>query len=294
MSVKNDIQSNYKNSKNNFQLSLSFLNNNKTSYSRKFTFFTILSFLILLFLIFLFYFQSFKIKKLENKILVQKEIEKVNPIVINHYNSPNHVEGILNNLFYPYKSEILKNVDEFEFLRDSLGKVDLRLVFSSNIHGDYSTDFHEKTNFFHLLVLIETENGNRFGGYTSENFTPEAVGLTSNTIEIVKPDKCAFLFNLDSKKIFEIKSDEESDALFCDDFYTINFGVEDLFIPNYFLSDESSSIFPGTYGKEAEKNELTGGESKFKIKSLEAFQVSFYSEFGDEKDKMGEHVIYSK
>ena len=28
-------------------------------------------------------------------------------------------------------------MDEFEFLRDSLGRVDLRMIFSSNIHGDY-------------------------------------------------------------------------------------------------------------------------------------------------------------
>lgn len=291
MPIKKDTKLNYQLSEDNYQPNLL---NNKFSFFSKLKFITILLFFAILSLVIILSFKGNEINIPEHKILNQKEIEKLNPIVVNHYKSPNHVEGVLNNLFYPYKSEIIRNVDEFEFLRDALGKIDLRLVFSSNIHGDYSTDFHEKTNFFHLLVLIETENGNRFGGYTSENFTPEAVGLTSNTIEIVKPDKCAFLFNLDSKKIFEIKSDEESDALFCDDFYTINFGVEDLFIPNYFLSDESSSIFPGTYGKEAEKNELTGGESKFKIKSLEAFQVSFYSEFGDEKDKMGEHVIYSK
>lgn len=293
MSDKKDIERNCEKSKNHNQLSPSFLNN-KDSFSLKFTFLTIFSFLFILFFVLIFHFQNFKIEKSVNRILTEKESEKLNPIVINHYRSPNHVEGILDNLFYPYKSEILRNVDEFEFLRDSLGKVDLRMIFSSNIHGDYSTDFHEKTDSHHILVLIETENGNRFGGYTSENFTPEAVGLTSNTIEIVKPDGCAFLFNLDSKKIFDIKPDEESEALFCDDFYTINFGVEDLYIPHYFLSEESTSDFPGTYGEGASKSELTGGESKFRIKTLEAFKVSFFSEFGDEKNKMGENVEYSE
>ncbi|MCF0117990.1 MAG: hypothetical protein HUJ61_08120 [Bacilli bacterium] len=225
--------------------------------------------------------------------MIQQETEKLSPIVVNFYESPNHVEGILNNLFYPYKSDIIRNVDEFEFLRDALGKVDLALVFSSNIHGDYSSDFHEKTDFYHLLVLIETENGNRFGGYTSENFTPNTVGLISTIIEGVRSDKCAFLFNLDSKKIFDINPNEEDEAIYCNDYDTINFGNEDLYIPQFFLSYEGSSIFPGNYGKGAGKNELTGGESKFKIVTIEAFQVSFYSDFGDEKNKMGEHIIYS-
>ena len=222
----------------------------------------------------------------------QKSKIIINPITINPYVSPYHYDNILDNLFYPYKSDIIKKVDEYEFLRDSLGKADLRLVFNSNIHGDYSKDFHEKLNYFHLLVLIETEIGNRFGGYTSENFTPISLGLISDTIEIIKNDKCSFLFNLDIKKVYDIN--DESNAITCDDFYTVLFGDDDLFVPNFFLSKEGESNFPKIYGKNAEKNELTGGEKKFKVKSLEAFQVLFYTEFGDEKNKMGEHIVNVK
>ena len=222
----------------------------------------------------------------------QKAETTLKPITINPYVSPYHVDGVLDNLFYPYKSDIIKNIDEFEFLRDSLGKVDLRMIFNSNIHGDYSKDFHEKTNYFHLLVLIQTEKGNRFGGYTSENFTPNSVGLTSNTVEIIKDDDVAFLFNLDSKTIYDVN--EGNEAVTCDDYYTILFGDSDLFIPNYFLSKEGESEFPKTFGKNVGKNELTGGEQKFKIVSVEAYQVLFYSEFGDEKNKMGEHIFSIK
>ena len=211
----------------------------------------------------------------------------LNPIKINPYESPYRVKGILNNLFYPYKSDIIRKIDEFEFLRDTLGKVDLRMVYNSNIHGDYAKDFHEETNYYHLLVLIQTEKGNRFGGYTSVNFTPKTIGLTSDAVEISKDDNCAFLFNLDNKKIYEVN--DPNDAVTCDDYYTILFGDNDLLIPNYFLSKESTSEFPKFYGKNAEKNEFTGGEEKFKIVSLEAFQVLFYKEFGDEKNRMGEN-----
>ena len=233
--------------------------------------------------------------KQTNKIIIQKEnLETINPIIVNPYRSPFHVDKILNNLFYPFTTEILKKIDEFEFLRDALGKASLRMIFNSNIHGGYSTDFHEKTNYNHILVLIQTEKGNRFGGYTSLNFNPESAGLTSYTIEVVKSDRTAFLFNLDSKKIYDIKPSEINNAINCDDYYTILFGDNDLLIPNYFLAKEGLSEFPKFFGEGASSNELTGGEKEFKIVSIEAFQVLFYSEFGDEKDKMGDHFTFIK
>lgn len=127
--------------------------------------------------------------------------EAPNKITINPYISPNRVEGILDNLFFPYHSDIIKTVDEFEFLRDTLGKVELRMILNSNIHGDYAADFHEKANYHHLLVLVETLEGNRFGGYTSDNFIPLSVGLTSTSVDIHKYDEAAFLFNLDKKNL---------------------------------------------------------------------------------------------
>ena len=46
------------------------------------------------------------------------------------------------------------------------------MLINSNIHRDYAADFHEKANYYPLLILIETFEGNRFGGYTSDNFYP--------------------------------------------------------------------------------------------------------------------------
>ena len=55
-------------------------------------------------------------------------VETPNKIIINPYVSPNRVEGILDNLFFPYHFDIIKTVDEFDFLRDTLGKVELRMI----------------------------------------------------------------------------------------------------------------------------------------------------------------------
>lgn len=220
--------------------------------------------------------------------------ETPNKIKINPYVSPNRVEGVLDNLFFPYHSDIIKTVDEFEFLRDALGKVELRMILNSNIHGDYARDFHEKANYKHLLILIETLEGNRFGGYTSDNFIPLSVGLTSTSVDVQKYDDVAFLFNLDSKKIYEINPDKVDIALNCDEYYTLSFGEKDLVIWDYFLTKGGVSNFPDYYGKGSPSLELTGGEQNFKVNSIEVFQVIFYSEFGDEKNRMGQYKTFVK
>ena len=224
---------------------------------------------------------NYKAQMKSSIILNESEI-KITPYV-----SPNRVEGILDNLFYPYHSDIIKTIDEFEFLRDALGKVELRMILNSNIHGDYASDFHEKANYHHLLILVETLEGNRFGGYTSDNFIPLSVGLTSTSVDIQKFDEAAFLFNLDLKKIYEINQDKVETALNCDEYYTLSFGEKDLVIWDYFLTKGGVSNFPDYYGEGSKPLELTGGEQNFKVNSIEVFQVLFYPEFGDEKNRMG-------
>ena len=211
------------------------------------------------------------------------------------YETPNKLEGILDYILYPYHSDIIKNMDDYEFIRDTLGKISLKMLFNSNFHGDYATDVHSRTNKHHILALIETEKGNRFGGYTSDNFTPQTLGLTSTSIELFKKDNSAFLFNLDSKKVFNIKPEMSLNALDCDDFFTLCFGEGDLVLRDKFLSTGGISTFPGYYGDEnTQKNELTNGEEEFTIKSFEVYNVLFFSEFGDENNKMGIHKNYVK
>ena len=220
--------------------------------------------------------------------------ETPNKIKINPYVSPNRVEGILDNLFFPYHSDIIKTVDEFEFLRDTLGMVELRMILNSNIHGDYAKDFHEKANYHHLLILIETLEGNRFGGYTSDNFMPISIGLISTSVDVQKYDESAFLFNLDKKKIYEINEDKVDIALNCDEYYTLSFGEKDLVIWDYFLTEGGTSSFPDYYGKGSQPLELTGGEKNFKINSVEVYHVLFYPEFGDDKNRMGQFKVTLK
>ena len=144
------------------------------------------------------------------------------------------------------------------------------------------------------MILIETFEGNRFGGYTSDNFIPLSVGLTSTSVDIQKYDEAAFLFNLDKKKIYEINKDKYDKALYCDEYYTLSFCQKDLVIWDYFITKGGVSNFSECYGKGSQPLELTGGEHNFKINSIEVFQVLFYPEFGDEKNRMGQFKILLK
>ena len=211
------------------------------------------------------------------------------------YETPNKLDGILDYILYPYHSEIIRNLDDYEFIRDSLGKISLKMVFNSIYHGDYAMDVHSRANYHHTLVLIETENGNRFGGYTSDNFTPQTFGLTSTSIELFKKDNAAFLFNLDLKKVYNIKPKEAIKALDCDDYFTLCFGEGDLVLRDKFLSSGGISTFPGYYGDEnTQENELTNGEKEFEIKAFEVYNVLFFSEFGDENNRMGVYKNFVK
>ena len=261
----------------------------KNNYLKSFIFtFFVLFVIFSLAISFIYYSSTSKAYNTKPIFEKKEESKKLEERKIIPYETPNKIEGILDYLLYPYHSDIIRNMDDYEFIRDSLGKVSLQMVFSSNIHGDYAVDVHSRANYHHNLVLIETEKGNRFGGYTSDNFTPQTFGLTSTSIELFKRDTAAFLFNLDSKKIFNIKPKEVLKALDCDDYFTLCFGEEDLLLKDKFLSNGGLSTFPGYYGDENTKeSELTNGEKEFDIKTFEVYNVLFFSEFGDENNKMG-------
>ena len=265
------------------------ISKNYRSYKKPLALFISSMFLISLYI---YFYLNISTKSTTNLKSLSEAQSPPNKVKIVPYVSPNRVEGILDNLFYPYHSDIIRSVDEYEFLRDSLGKVELRMILNSNVHGDFAKDFHERANYKHLLILIETIEGNRFGGYTSDNFVPMSVGLISTSIDIQKYDNVAFLFNLDTKKIYDIKEDKVETALNCDEYYTLSFGEKDLIIWDYFLTKVGVSNFPDYYGEGAEPLELTGGEQNFQINSIEVFQVLFYAEFGDDKNKMGQYKTF--
>ena len=265
-----------------------------------FALFSILIIIILLVCTYIYYQKSHsskiseKSKNIRSKEKNEKE-QKLEDSKIVKYETPFILTTTLDYLLYPYHSDIIKNMDDYEFIRDCLGKISLKMVFNSNINGDYALDVHTRVNYHHILAIIETENGNRFGGYTSDNFSPQTLGLSSTNIELLKQDHSAFLFNLDQKKIYNIKKKDITRALDCDEYFTFCFGEGDLLLRDQFMTNGGSSNFPDCYGDDStQKFELTNGEENFTVKSFEIYHVLFFAEFGDEGNRMGVHKNYVK
>ena len=264
-------------------------------WKRKIVFYIILLILIIFFIIIIY--QNHKFSTLSNEIkLIKNNItkEKENKNNIEHL----YKEGInenkqllkdleelkgeikslkeefdlLSQIFYPYKSDIITSMNELNYIREIVKGNKIELIYKSSINGDNKKTFYNITkNDFSYLVLILSQKGKKFGGYTSLNF--ESKKIPSSYIEQLKYDNKAFLFSLDAKKTFKLIKDKY--ALICDNDSIINFGENDLVISNNFLSEDSYSNFPFNFeGQKSEKNLFVDENSNFKVKEIEIFHIS--------------------
>ena len=96
------------------------------------------------------------------------------------------------------KSKIIKDINELDFILRNIHKnkykINLNLLYKASSDGDKSSIFHEKCDKAQTtLVLIETINNKKFGGYTKR---------TWRGLNIKKSDSDSFIFSLDKKKIY--------------------------------------------------------------------------------------------
>ena len=220
-----------------------------------------------------------KVKKLENDHVSQKQmtdcekkIEKTN-VKINRMNQLNIYQdsNFLNRVQTVMSKNILLNQDDFDLIKYFInkGNIKLSLIYKATIDSDFSNKFHEKCdNHSPTISLIKTDNGLRFGGYTTQ---------TWNNDEECKQDDEAFLFSISLRKKYELETGAEC-AIYCGGEYGPTFGEGfDLCLCNNFMGlNGSYSNFPKTYGKGNATNELTGKNKNFKISDVEVYLVAFF------------------
>ena len=220
-----------------------------------------------------------KVKKLEydhvskkQMIDCDKKIERIN-IKLNRLNKLNIYQdsNYLNKIQSVMSKNILLNNEDFDLIKYFInkGNIKLSLLYKATIDSDFSNKFHEKCdNNAPTITLVKTEDGLRFGGYTTQ---------TWNNDEECKQDDEAFLFSINLRKKYEIKKGAEC-AIYCGGEYGPTFGEGfDLCLCNNFMGVNGSySNFPKSYGKGSSTNELTEKNKNFKINEVEVYLVNFY------------------
>ena len=164
------------------------------------------------------------------------------------------------------ESQIVRGIEEELLIGDMitiLKTKKYRLLYRASRDGDSANKFHSICdNSNNLIILVQTQKGLRFGGFTSNKFK-----VSSH----MKYDNNAFLFSLDHKKVYKIAPGEY--AIYC--YYNSGpcFSQGSLYIPNNFFKKFGKTSLAGGPYQFKENYEINNGEEKFLVKELEIFQV---------------------
>ena len=189
--------------------------------------------------------------------LFKKQINQINnEKIIYDDSNVGHVEGT-----------ILKNNEEIEFLSKKIGensdKVIFNLMYKATENSDKAQAFHERCDQAkNTLVLIETSENRRFGGFTTCDWS-------GNQIE--KNDENAFVFSLDKMKIYDIVPGQP--AIACYPNYGPIFLNCQIKINDDAFTNGGSTFCKGQNYQTEEDFELNGGNQDFQIKEIEVYEI---------------------
>ena len=167
------------------------------------------------------------------------------------------------------KGEIIHNMKELELITDKINKdnkkIIINLLYKASVDGDKAAIFHDKCDQAKsTIVLVETLNGKRFGGFTTCSWAGNCED---------KNDSDAFIFSLDKMETYDnIPGDE---AIGCyPKFGPIFLGCQIKIFDNALTKGGT------TFEKELNFNtkedyELTRRERVFQIKDVEVYEVIF-------------------
>jgi len=209
-------------------------------------------------------------KSLENKI--EKLWRKLNE---NDYIKETQKKlNVSGELTLSFDSKIV-SIDSINFILDyirendkSLNFNEIKLLYRGSKDGDNTTKCHELCdNKQNILIIIKTDDGYIFGGYTK-------VGFKTYKNRHFEIDNNSFLFSVDLKKIYPAIKDKNTIS---------NLGKNHglCFTESLFFYDNFMSISNNTFRKTIKKHfnglnenyEMNGNHSKFKIEDLEVFHL---------------------
>ena len=165
------------------------------------------------------------------------------------------------------KGDIIHDMSELEMITKKINKENKRIIinllYKASADSDSAAVFHEKCDGANnTIVLVETTDGKRFGGYTTKSWK-------GNCEE--KADTDAFIFSFDKMKTYDnIPGD---DAIGCyPKFGPIFLGCQIKIFDNAFTKGGTTFEKELNFNTE-EDYELTGGNRTFGVKDIEVYEV---------------------
>ena len=166
------------------------------------------------------------------------------------------------------KGDIIQDMKELDMItkkinKDNNKKIIINLLYKASVDGDRASDFHNKCDKANSsIVLVETKQGKRFGGYTTCSW--EGNGVEKN-------DSNAFIFSFDKMQTYDnIPGDE---AIGCyPKFGPIFLGCQIKIFDNAFTKGGTTFERELNYNTK-EDYELNDGEREFQIKDIEVYEV---------------------
>jgi hypothetical protein len=172
------------------------------------------------------------------------------------------------------KSDIVHTLQELFYLSRCLSQekaTKLDLLFKGPYQNFSAIIYHSSLdNIVPCLILVETDKGARFGGFTNQTWKGE---------NIYKKDPTAFLFSLNYLEKYPVRQDCVSNAIFVKGDHLFSFGRGDLIIYDQCNRKYCKSEFPRSYmclnNQVDPRYRLTKYYNEFVVKDLEVFLVSF-------------------
>ena len=165
------------------------------------------------------------------------------------------------------KGDIIHSIEELELLTRKMNKnnnkITLNLIYKATTDSDKAKAFHEKCDDAQsTLVLIETDKGKRFGGFTTCSWAGDCQE---------KKDEDAFVFSLNKMQVYENIPSELAIGCY-PNFGPIFLGCQ-IRIYDHAFTNGGTTYEKGLNFNTEEDYELTGGDRTFGVKEIEVYEV---------------------
>jgi len=163
--------------------------------------------------------------------------------------------------------DIIKEQEEIELVVNKISEKypgsTYRLLYKGSRDGDGANDFHSKCDEAEkTLIIVEDNYGNRFGGFTTQDWGGQY---------LQKKDDEAFIFSIDKKKVYDVIPNQNAIGCY-PNFGPVFFGCQ-IRIYDNFLTRGGTTYKKGLNYYTTEDFELTNGNQNFGVRDIEVYEV---------------------